>query len=87
MIDILQSILFIFLAIGGTVVVLTRNPVNQAIGLAFYGVLLSLMFFLLRAPDVALSQIVIGAFAVPLMVLVTLARMRREDLQDEEPKR
>lgn len=87
MIDILQSILFIFLAIGGTAVVFTRNPVNQAIGLAFYGVLLSLMFFLLRAPDVALSQIVIGAFAVPLMVLVTLARMRREDLQDEEHKR
>jgi energy-converting hydrogenase B subunit D len=36
------------------------------------------MFFVFQAPDVALSQIVIGALALPLMILLALARIRRK---------
>ena len=56
---------------------LTRDPLNQAIVVSFYGILLALMFFLFQAPDVALSQITIGALALPLMILLALAKIRR----------
>ncbi len=72
----LQITILLMVAVGGAAVVLTRDPTCQIIGLTFYGLLLALMFFLYQAPDVALSQIVIGAVALPLMVLLTLAKIR-----------
>ncbi len=72
----LEVTILLMVAIAGTAVVLTRDPTCQVIGLTFYGLLLALMFFIYQAPDVALSQIVIGAVALPLMVLLTLAKVR-----------
>jgi uncharacterized MnhB-related membrane protein len=34
------------------------------------------MFFVYQAPDVALSQIAVGAVALPLMILLALAKVR-----------
>ncbi|HEX4226762.1 MAG TPA: DUF4040 domain-containing protein [Pseudonocardiaceae bacterium] len=64
-------------AVGGTVVVFTRSPARQAITLSVYGVLLSVLFLLLAAPDVALSQVAIGSAVVPLMVLLALRTVRK----------
>ncbi len=80
----LQALILLFVAVAGTGVVLTRDPVRQAIAVSFYGILLALMFLLFQAPDVALSQIVVGAVALPLMMLLALARVRRNE---KEPKR
>jgi uncharacterized MnhB-related membrane protein len=76
--DALQTLVLIFTGLTGTAVVLTRRPVDQAIGLSFYGLVLALMFFVFQAPDVALSQIAIGAVALPLMILLALAKIRRD---------
>ena len=73
-----QAVLLILLAAAGTVVVLTRTPRKQVIAMSFYGLLLSLLFLAIQAPDVALSQLAVGAVAVPLMLLVALANVRRE---------
>ena len=73
-----QAVLLILLAAAGTVVVLTRTPRKQVIAMSFYGLLLSLLFLAIQAPDVALSQLAVGAAAVPLMLLVALANVRRE---------
>ncbi|HZD74892.1 MAG TPA: DUF4040 domain-containing protein [Actinomycetota bacterium] len=62
---------------GGTAVVLTRDPLNQAIMASFFGLLLGLAFLVLQAPDVALSEIAVGAVALPLMILLALAKVRR----------
>ena len=75
--DSLQILVLLFVVIVGTAVVLTRDPRNQAIGLSFYGLILSVMFFVFQAPDVALSQIAIGAVALPLMIVLALAKIRR----------
>ena len=80
----LQVVILVFVAIGATGVVFTRDPRAQTITLSFYGVLLALMFFIFQAPDVALSQIVVGAVALPLMFMLALARIRRDE---EERKR
>ena len=61
---------------GRTTVVLTRDPLNQAIVASFYGLVLGIMFFVYQAPDVALSQITVGAVALPLMILLALAKVR-----------
>lgn len=72
----LQGLVLGMLAVFATVVVLTRDPLKQVIAFTFYGLVLTLMFFVFQAPDVALSEIVVGAVVIPLMVLLTLAKLK-----------
>jgi uncharacterized MnhB-related membrane protein len=58
---------------AGLLVVLSRDPKRQIFALCANGVVLALLFFVLQAPDVALSEIVVGAVVIPLLFLVTLA--------------
>ena len=81
--DALQTLVLIFVLISGTAVALTRKPVEQAVGLSFYGLILALMFLVFQAPDVALSQIAVGAVVLPLMILLALAKIRRTRQGDE----
>jgi uncharacterized MnhB-related membrane protein len=74
--SVLQAVTLLFVAGGGTLVVLTRDPLRQAMVASFFGILLAILFFTLQAPDVALSEIVVGAVALPLMILVSLAKIR-----------
>ncbi len=74
---VLLAAVLLLVAAGGTAVVLTRDPLNQAIMASFFGLLLGLAFLVLQAPDVALSQITVGAVALPLMILLALAKVRR----------
>ena len=73
---VLQATILILVAGGGTAVVATRDPLRQAMVASFFGILLAILFLVLQAPDVALSEIVVGAVAVPLMVLLSLAKVR-----------
>lgn len=79
----IHSAILVLVAIAALGVVLTRDPRGQAIAVSAYGVVLALMFLAYRAPDVALSQIVVGAVALPLMIVLSLASIRRA----EEKKR
>jgi energy-converting hydrogenase B subunit D len=75
----LQVVALVLVAAGGTAVVFTREPLSQAIVTGVFGLFLAILFMLFQAPDVALSQIVVGTVAVPAMVLLALAKLRRED--------
>lgn len=68
--------LLLLIAISGFAVVRTREVTAQVISLGFYGLVTALMFFFFQAPDVALSQITVGAVALPLMVMLAISRMR-----------
>jgi uncharacterized MnhB-related membrane protein len=68
--------LLVLIGVAGTAVVRTRDVTAQVLALGFYGLLLALMFFFFQAPDVALSQITVGAVALPLMVMLAIARMK-----------
>lgn len=75
--------------VSGTTVVLTRGLASQPIVVSVFGLMLALMFMVFQAPDVALSQIVVGAVGLPLMVLLALGKLRRDSQflhrkQDEE---
>jgi uncharacterized MnhB-related membrane protein len=73
---ILQVVVLLLVAAAGTGVVLTRDPLNQAVGVSFFGLLLAILFLVFQAPDVSLSAIVVGALALPLMLLLALAKIR-----------
>jgi energy-converting hydrogenase B subunit D len=75
-IGLLQIALLILVAAGSVGVVLSHDPARQAIAASFYGLLLTVLFFVFQAPDVALSQLVVGVVAWPLMIMLTLAKVR-----------
>jgi energy-converting hydrogenase B subunit D len=74
---ILEALSYLLVAAGGTAVVLTRDPRRQALLLGVFGMALTLLFLVLQAPDVALSEVTVGAAALPLMILVALANVRQ----------
>ena len=78
----LQATALALVALGGTGVVATRDPLRQAMASGVFGILLAVLFFLFQAPDVALSQITVGSVALPLMILLALARIRTDEDDD-----
>lgn len=81
------AIALIMVAAGGTVVALTNNPERQAVTLSLFGLLLTLLFFLLSAPDVALSELAVGTVVVPLIVMLAVRKTRhvRKDADGGKP--
>jgi energy-converting hydrogenase B subunit D len=77
--DALQVTLLVLVAAGATAVVLIRRPVHQVIALSIYGMLLAVLFLAFQAPDVTLSELTVGAVALPLIILLTLAKVRKRE--------
>lgn len=75
------ALALVFVAVGGTVTALTPDPARQALALSLYGLLLTVLFFVLSAPDVALAQLGVGTVVVPLIVMLAVRKIRhvRED--------
>ncbi len=84
MIPLFRVAVLLFVAVAAPAVVLTREPRDQAIVVSFYGLILAIMFFVHQAPDVAFSQIVVGAVALPLMIVLSLSKIRRDKKQRSE---
>ena len=74
MMDALQITLLILVAAGATAVVLIGAGIRQVLMLSIYGVLLAVLFLAFQAPDVTLSELVVGAVALPIILLLTLAK-------------
>ncbi|HWF71526.1 MAG TPA: DUF4040 domain-containing protein [Mycobacterium sp.] len=72
--------------VAATIVALTDRPDRQAIMLSVFGLALTVMFVVLQAPDVALSQLGVGAVVVPLMIMLTYRTVRRrtDEAESEE---
>ena len=82
---VLQAVLLVVNAAGGTAVVLARDPARQALVTSVYGVALAVLFLAFQAPDVALSQVVVGAVALPTMIMIALRKIiRREEVDRGE---
>jgi energy-converting hydrogenase B subunit D len=75
----LQVTMLVLAAAGATAVVLIREPARQVLALSVYGVLLAVLFLTFQAPDVTLSEIVIGAVVLPAVLLLTLAKVRKRE--------
>ena len=73
---ILQVVALGAVAVCGTAVVFQRDPLRQAMVVGVYGFLLAVLFFIFQAPDVGLSEIVVATVALPIMILLALAKIR-----------
>ena len=80
----LQVVAFGLVALGAPFVVLTRDPLRQALVNGVYGVSLVCLFVVLEAPDPALSMLVVSAIAYPLVIVAAIARVRAQARKDEE---
>ena len=78
------AVVLTLVALVGLLVVLTHDPVRQTLLASLFSLLLALLFFGVQAPDVALSELVVGGAAVPLMVLLAVAKIREQQARDEE---
>ena len=72
----LQVVAVALSALGALLVVFVRDVVRQAILLSFYGLALTALFVVFQAPDVALSELVVGTIAYPLVLVGAIARIR-----------
>jgi uncharacterized MnhB-related membrane protein len=74
-----QAVALVVVALSGTAVVLSRDPARQALVVSVFGLALAILFLAFQAPDVALSQIVVGAVALPAMIILALRKIARRE--------
>ena len=77
--QVLQVVALVLVAAGATVVVRTRERVRLVIALSVYGMLLAILFFVFQAPDVTLSELTVGAIALPLILLLAISKVRKPE--------
>jgi multicomponent Na+:H+ antiporter subunit B len=74
---------------SGVLVMSLRNLNGAVIALSTVGMLMSLLFVVLGAPDVAQSEVVVGAIALPVLYLIAIGKIRtavqdRRELGEQE---
>ena len=77
MADAVIVVALLLVAAAATVAVLVRDPVRQAVVLAVLGVVLAVLFTAVQAPDVALSQLAVGGALTPLLLLLSVRKVKR----------
>jgi uncharacterized MnhB-related membrane protein len=82
----LVGIAVAFVVCAATVAVLCRDPARQAVVLAALGLGLSVLFAVLQAPDVALSQLAVGTALTPLLILLTVRKVSRRPTSNDRDK-
>lgn len=79
----LEVVALVLVAVAGTAVVLSPDPLRQALVLGIYGFALTALFFVLQAPDVGLSEIVVSGAGMPLIVLAALRKIAKQQAAAE----
>jgi uncharacterized MnhB-related membrane protein len=74
-VTIVQICVLAVVCITGTAVAVVPSPLRQTLLLSVYGFALTVLFFVFQAPDVALSELVVGGVALPLIILAALRRL------------
>jgi energy-converting hydrogenase B subunit D len=86
----LDYLLLALILAAAVLVVRMRNLNGAVMALSAAGVMLSVLFVVLGAPDVAHSEVVVGAIALPVLYLVAIGKVRgdvtdRPELDETEP--
>lgn len=86
MIPTLHSLLVLGLILSALLILRLRDLLSAAIALAAFGLLLSLEFYLLRAPDVAVAEAGIGAGLTTAIFVIAIRAVRQPPPQNPPPK-
>ncbi len=76
---ILQVLLLVLLVVCGVLAVRLKDLLGSVIALAAGSLLLSLQFFLLQAPDVAIAEAGIGAALTTALFVLAIRKTRRKE--------
>ncbi|MFF8726706.1 hydrogenase subunit MbhD domain-containing protein [Streptomyces sp. NPDC015171] len=82
--DAVIAVALLLVAAAATAAVAQRDPARQALVLSVLGVLLAALFTVLQAPDVGLSQLAVGSALTPLLIMLSVRRIRRRGRRAEE---
>lgn len=77
MTDVAVVVALLFVAVAATAAVANRDPARQALVLSVLGTTLAVLFTVLQAPDVGLSQLAVGAALTPLLIMLSVRKVRR----------
>jgi energy-converting hydrogenase B subunit D len=72
----LQVAALLMVGLAGTTVVLVRDPLRMTLLNAIYALTLTVLFLVFQAPDVALSMLVVGGIAYPIVLLAAISKVR-----------
>ncbi|MFF1448360.1 Na(+)/H(+) antiporter subunit B [Streptomyces sp. NPDC058274] len=75
--DPLVVVALLLVAASATAAVAVRDPERQALVLSVLGTTLAVLFTVLQAPDVALSQLAVGSALTPLLLLLSARKVKR----------
>jgi uncharacterized MnhB-related membrane protein len=73
---ILDYLLLAIVLAAAVLVIWMRNLNGAVMALSAVGTALSVLFVVLGAPDVAHSEVVVGAIALPVLYLVAIGKVR-----------
>jgi uncharacterized MnhB-related membrane protein len=80
----LQAVALIVVVVAGTAIVFVPDPLRQALVLSIFGLALTLLFFVFQAPDVALSELVVGSVGMPVIIRAALRKIAKHATMREE---
>jgi energy-converting hydrogenase B subunit D len=80
----LQAVALLVVVVAGTAIVFVPDPLRQALVLSMFGLALTLLFFVFQAPDVALSELVVGSVGMPVIILAALRKIAEHAAKREE---
>jgi uncharacterized MnhB-related membrane protein len=72
--SLLEAVAYALVAVMGAAVVFTKRPASALLVYSGFGITLTLLFFVLHAPDVAFSELAVGTLVLPMIVLVALMK-------------
>jgi len=78
-IDIIHIILPVFIIIAAIISVLLKDLLSAVIALAAMSLLLSLEFYILQAPDVAIAEAGVGACLTTAIFILAIKATKRQE--------
>lgn len=81
---IIQVVVAIGLVISAVVIYVLKDLLSAAIGFGVFSFLMSLEFYLLQAPDVAIAEAAIGAGLTTAIFVIAIKATRKPDVSSEE---
>lgn len=82
--EIFCILLLIFLAVCALAVVFTRNLLTAVIIYTVFGVVMSIVWLLLEAPDLAITEAAVGVGISGILFFILLKRIHRVKKQSRE---
>ena len=75
----LQNLLLLLLLVMCLIAVELKDLLYAVIVLAGAGVVLAVVFYILQAPDIAITQAAVGAGVATVLYVIAISRTKREE--------